>query len=161
MQASKYIYWAEPYASFFFSLLNVSLPHTLLPSSVNMPFFPLFYVKLEPSAKLGTLHEGLYVMTHQSNTTDVGVLIGLNIALDRQAQLVLVPEHARPRTHPFPDRQFLGNIQLASPQQLSEWFSTRHQPANLIGTAPNSIEELSVARQWFADVAHDLRGLKI
>lgn len=126
-----------------------------------MAFFPLFYVKLEPSSKLGTLHEGLYVMTHQSNTTDVGVLIGLNIGMDRRAQLVLVPGHARPRTHPFPDRQFLGNIQLTSPQQLSEWFSTRHQPGNLLGTAPNSIEELSVARQWFADVAHDLRSLKL
>lgn len=125
-----------------------------------MAFFPLFYIKLDPSTKLGTLSEGLYVMTSQNNLHDVGVLIGLSIGLDRRAQLVLVPDHSTPRNSAFPNRKYLANIQLSSPHHLQEWLSRRHQPGNLMGTAPNSIEELMAARQWFHEVARDLKSLK-
>lgn len=129
-----------------------------------MAFFPLFYIKLDPNTKLGTLNEGLYVMTNQNNLTDTGVLIGLSIGpYDRRAQLVLVPEHHTPRNAPpaFLSREYIANIQLTSPNHLLEWLSRRHQPGNLAGTAPGSIEEVMIARQWFYEIARDLKGLKI
>lgn len=129
-----------------------------------MAFFPLFYIKLDPNNKLGTLNEGLYVMTSQSNLTDTGVLIGLSISpYDRRAQLVLVPEHHTPRNPhaAFPSREYIANIQLSSPNHLLEWLSRRQHPVNLAGTAPGSIEELMAARQWFYEVARDLKSIKV
>ena len=126
-----------------------------------MAFFPLFYIKLDSNTRIGTLNEGLYVMTYQTNTTDVGVLIGLEVDNNRIGHLVKKPDHNQPRLQPFPERQFLGNIQLTGAAQLSEWISPRHQTINLMGVAPNSIEELAVVRRWFLDLVQELRNLKL
>jgi hypothetical protein len=153
---------------FFIHFHHYSLQYFVLHFHYNyisiMAFFPLFYIKLDPNTKLGTLNEGLYVMTSQNNLTDTGVLIGLSISpYDRMAQLVLVPEHHTPRNPhaAFPSREYIANIQLTSPNHLLEWLSRRQHPVNLAGTAPGSIEELMAARQWFYEVARDLKSLKV
>lgn len=129
-------------------------------SSSAMAFFPLFLVKTESSTDSKFFNEGLYIMTCQSNTTDVGVFVGIKVGKDRVGQPHLTLEYSRPRSHPFPHRQYLGNIQLALPNELFEWFKSRRQYVNLIGTASNSLEESATVNTWFMDVAHDLKNLK-
>lgn len=126
-----------------------------------MAFFPLFYVGLEPSTRLGTLNEGLYVMTYQTNTTDVGILVGLSIVGDRIGHLHIIPEYNRARSQEFPERQYLGNIQLSGPAKLLQWLSTRRHTVNLVNTIPNSPDEVAAARRWFMDVAQELKNLKL
>lgn len=125
-----------------------------------MAFFPLLYVKLDPHTKLGILNEGLYVMTYQTNTVTIGVLIGINIGPDRIGHIVKVHECKQPRDQLFAERKILGNIQLSSPHQLIEWASPKYQTVNFRGTPPNSSEELALARRYLFEVAEELRNLK-
>lgn len=125
-----------------------------------MPFYPLFKIRLEPNINYGNFNEGLYVMTKQTDTVEIGVLIGLMIGPDRIARVIITPDYSRLRSNPFPDRRHISNIQLRDKSQLTEFFKTRQQPHHLHSTAPNSAQELQVVKQWFQDAADDLRHLK-
>lgn len=126
-----------------------------------MAFFPLFYVELEPSENLGTLNEGLYIMTFQTDTTDVGVLVGLSVSADRVGHLHVIPEYNRPRKRAFPSRQYLGNIQLMGPPQLFEWLDSRRLTLSLVNTEPSSQQERELAKRWFMNVAQDLKNVRL
>lgn len=125
-----------------------------------MPFYPLFKIRLEPNISFGNFNEGLYVMTSQTDSLDIGILIGLSIGPDRIARVIITPDYSRPRSFPFPERTHISNIQLSDKSQLTEFFRTRQQPVHLLSTAPNSQEELEVVRQWFNQAAQDLRNMR-
>lgn len=99
-------------------------------------------------------------MTQQTDTVEIGVLIGVLIGPDRIARVIITPDYMRLRSNPFPRRTHISNIQLRDKSQLTEFFKTRPQPRQLLATAPNSPQELQVVRQWFEDAANDLRHLK-
>lgn len=126
-----------------------------------MPFFPLFYVRLEPNSNFGSFNEGLYVMTAQTDRIETGVLIGMTVGItDRYPRIVIIPDYSRLRTNIFPERQFLSNIQLRDTIQLTEFFTHRQLPNIFMTVPPQSTDELMIARQWFSQAAQDLRSLK-
>lgn len=125
-----------------------------------LPFYPLFYIRLESDVTFGSTNEGLYIMTRQNEKVDTGIIIGLTIGDDRIAKVIIIPEYSRQRSNPFPERRFLTLIQLRDQDQLSDFFKSRHQPNNLTTTPANSPEELEIVRNWFSEAARDLKTMK-